>query len=262
MGNSSSGNWIGTPLSRRSFMHTALAGATVAASGALAGSLSGCTAADELLSTVGGSDTGDTAVKMVSNTTRFADFRPYVYEELPKVEAAALEPQLSNVVNLDQFTNRDYYYNVTELSDDAISKLEEQAFAVSDAESWAEFFGVYESNRYSFAPSFVTTDSALHTFHLMFNHVLTTLEEEHLFAALSTFSQQMVDASLEQYTQLTGSDFENAAVRNIAFFSVAASILAGSLVIPAGAPAEVEQLVTQELNFGAAADLIIRRATI
>ncbi len=50
MGNSSSGNWIGTPLSRRSFMHTALAGATVAASGALAGSLSGCTAADELLS--------------------------------------------------------------------------------------------------------------------------------------------------------------------------------------------------------------------
>ena len=238
-----------TPLSRRKFVHTALAGATVAASGVLVSTLAGCKAAGKI---IGSSDNGTASVEtvneMASNNTRFADFRKYSYEGLPRVEAINLMPSLSNIVNLNQFTDRNYYYNVTELSADAIRKLEENAFVVSNAESWAEYFGVYESNRYNFAPSFITTDSALHTFHLMFDHVLSKLEEEHLYEMLGVFSTQMLETSVQQYLKLSGSLFENAAIRNITFFCVGKSILMGNIQIPEDAPPEVEQLVSQELE--------------
>lgn len=71
----------------------------------------------------------------------------------PSVPAYTVAPGLTNVMNTDQFY----------LSDDAVNKLEENLFVVTNSYGH-EFFEVYESNRYNLVPNFVTVDSMMHTY--------------------------------------------------------------------------------------------------
>jgi len=80
-----------------------------------------------------------------------------------------------------------------------------------------EFFPLYESNRYSYTPSFITTDSILHNYHLMFDFLLKQLEEQKLAAELKQLNASMLSESLNQYDNLKGTEWENAAKRNIGF---------------------------------------------
>lgn len=193
-----------------------------------------------------------TALRLLS---AFADNLGYVYQGTPSVPVYSVEPNLGNIVNREQFTTGytdaegwDGYWLATSLSDEAINKIAKNGFAVSDSENWTEFFAVYESNRYNFVPSFITTDSAVHTFHLLFDYVLKDLEQQRLYGTLVTLSNDMVAASDAQYAALKGTAFENAARRNAAFFSVGASLLNPGFSVPAYA----QELVSQELALIAA----------
>jgi hypothetical protein len=184
----------------------------------------------------------------------FAENPGYTYSGTPAVPAYTVEAGLSNVENKLQFTTGypgkdwdgndiDGYWLATSLSDETIAMIEKNGFAISDSRNAREFFGVYETNRYDYVPSFVTTDSALHSFHLVFEYVLKDLEQQKLFGALSQLSKDMVAASDAQYSTLQGTAFENAALRNVAFFSVGASLLAADFAVPGYAA----DLVAQEL---------------
>jgi hypothetical protein len=178
----------------------------------------------------------------------------YTYTGTPQVPEYRVAAGLDNVENKLQFTTgypgKDWqgndifgYWLATSLSDEAISLIEKNGFAVSDSRNWREFFGVYERNRYSYVPNFITTDSALHTFHLVFGYVLRDLEQQKLFEILSVLSHNMVVESDTQYRALQGTAFENAALRNVAFFSVAASLLEPDFPVPE----YVRDLVAEEL---------------
>jgi hypothetical protein len=104
-------------------------------------------------------------------------------------------------------------------------KLNENGFVVNGDYGYSEFFDLYETNRYDLKASFITTDSILHTYHLYFNYLLKTLEETELFDTAVTLSDQMVKTSEEQYETAKGTNFEDAALRNLAYFSVAKKIL-------------------------------------
>ncbi len=131
----------------------------------------------------------------------------------PSVEPYTIEPDLSNVTNLDQF----YLQGEQEL-------LAQNGFVVS-GDTGSEFFEVYENNRYAQVPSFVTVDSMMHTYHLYFSYLLRNLERNYLSESLTRLSRSMLDNSISQYEQLKGSEWEEAAVRNVAFFTVGASLL-------------------------------------
>ena len=180
----------------------------------------------------------------------FGDYEDYAGNVKASVPAYSVSPGLANIVNKSQFLENDdendvyyYYHSWANLSKEAAALIEKNGFAVTDGRSWAEYFGVYEQNRYSFIPSFITTDSAVHTFHLMFDYVLKDLEQSMLYPYLIDLANAMLQASQAQYAKLKGTDFENAALRNVAYFAVAQQLLNPK----AEAPAEVSELVKQEL---------------
>ena len=113
----------------------------------------------------------------------------------------------------------DYYFAIN-LSDKAIDKIEENGFVVLGDWGDYEYFSVYETNRYNSVPSFITTDSAVHTFHLLYDYVLKDVENNNLLLCLKNLSENMEEASYQQYLELKGTAFENAALRNVAFFGV------------------------------------------
>ncbi len=141
---------------------------------------------------------------------------------VPSIEPYKVADDFSNVEYEDEFDNwfnPDHEY----ASPDAValrSKLIENNFAVvKDGRS--EFFDVYESNRYVMFPSFVTVDSLMHTYHLYFAYLMEQTEKSFLTDRVKNLGQQMTDESVSQFAELEGSDWANAALRNMEFFYIA-----------------------------------------
>jgi len=103
------------------------------------------------------------------------------------------------------------------------------------SEIYSEFYQVYESNRYGSLPVFITTDSIFHVYHLIFDKMLRDLEKTSFIPILKELTTAMLDSSIQQYDSLKGTDLEQAALRNVAYFAVPAEILGLSVIIPAEA---------------------------
>ena len=151
----------------------------------------------------------------------------------PKAATVAVSSGLSNVINADKLY----------LSDDVKALLQQNGFVVDDRMGNDEFFEVYESNRYQKVPNFVTVDSLMHTYHLYFQHLQKNTEREHLATVIQGMSQQLLQASEEQLKTLKGTEWENAAKRNVAFFAVGASLQDDATKVPS----EVADVVKAEL---------------
>lgn len=135
-------------------------------------------------------------------------------EYTPSVASYQVQEDLSDVENADRFY----------LQDHMVEKLAENNFVVCDA-TWSEFFDLYEQNRYLQYPSFVTTDSMMHTYHLYFSLLQKNTETDYLANLVGSLSTRMYSCSLEQYQQLTGTEWEDAAAMNVAFFAVGANLM-------------------------------------
>ena len=149
------------------------------------------------------------------------------------VEPYAIEADLGNVQNLEQFY----------LTEEMKQMLAQNGFMVME-NGGREFFDIYEVNRYSQIPSFVTVDSLMHTYHLYFAYLLRNIERETLSEQVKELGQKMLADSLEQYTALKGSEWESAAMRNVAFFAVGAKLMDEKTAVPK----EVEEIVSYELS--------------
>ena len=150
-------------------------------------------------------------------------------EVTPSVEDYYVAADMSNITNLEHFQKHYGYLNLDPDSDLA-RKLVQNGFVVTDY-AGSEFFEIYEWNRYDQIPNFVTVDSLMHTYHLYFSHLLKNIERDYLVGGLSDLSVQMLENSKAQYEQLKGSEWEDAALRNIAFFTIGAKLLDESIVI-------------------------------
>lgn len=162
----------------------------------------------------------------------------------PSVTAYQTASDLSNIENLGQF----YAYDTDE---DISGKLSANNFIVMDS-GYSEFFDVYESNRYSQVPSFVTVDSMMHTYHLYFALLQRTTERDYLTSMVKEMSRSMYETSLEQYKELKGSEWEQAAALNVGFFAVGACLMGDEAAIQI--PDEIKSVVDQELSCIEAAD--------
>ncbi len=138
----------------------------------------------------------------------------------PAAASYTLEKDLSNVDNLWQFYLDD---KMTEL-------LAKNGFVVRE-EAGREFFDLYERNRYNMIPNFVTVDSLMHTYHVYFAYLLKNIEKEYLTDQVRQLGIKMLEDSKEQYAQLKGSEWESAAVKNVAFFTVGAKLLDDTVLV-------------------------------
>jgi hypothetical protein len=172
----------------------------------------------------------------VRQTVRFADYKIQATSVNPALKPYTVEPGLKNVANAGDF----------ELSGAARALIEKYAFAAQfpAGEQYKQFFQIYEDGRYSQKPVFVTTDSMLHVYHLVFDKLLRSTETKYLIAELKQLTAAMSEAAQSQYETLRGTTAETAAKRNLAYFAVAARLLDASARVPAAVQAEV----TRELS--------------
>ena len=128
-------------------------------------------------------------------------------------------------------------------------RLAQVGFVVSPGVE-KEFFTLYEKARYANLPVFVTSDSLLHVYHLLFDKVLRTAETEYFIPLLRDLNQAVLAETDRQYQALQGSAWEEAARRAVAFVAVASKLLDASIQEPDYA----RELVQAELALVETAD--------
>ena len=169
----------------------------------------------------------------VALASKFAIYEETPVNISPKIPPYVVNKDLDNVINGNDFT----------LSLEAKNLLTKNSFVVTPAYH-SEFFSIYEENRYNYTPNFITTDSILHNYHLMFDFLLRQLEEQKLANELKQLNSKMLTESIDQYNNLKGTEWENAAKRNVGFFAVGSKLLDPAIVIPVIVKAEVDQELT------------------
>ncbi len=147
-----------------------------------------------------------------------------VYSE-PEVNAAAVPPAETPAEDLSNVRNSFV------LSEEQLDRLGVDGFVVSRGDD-KEFFTLYEQARYDNAPIFITSDSVLHIYHLLFDKVLRTAETEHFIALLAELNQAMLAQVDQQYQQLKGTPWEDAALRTVAFIGVGSKLLDPTVQVP------------------------------
>lgn len=131
--------------------------------------------------------------------------------------------------NIDQF----------HLSPQQKAGLLEKGFVVVPA-YYDQFYTVYQDCKKQNIPIFITTDSVLHTYHILYDYTLRIIETEHFSQDLQVLTQTMADTSLQYYRETN----DEAALKNVAYFCVAGRLLDNTFETPP----EVEDMVSQELQ--------------
>lgn len=131
----------------------------------------------------------------VSAKPVFALFEEPAVEAVPAVRHEPIAPDLSNV------------RAPLALSEAQRERLAQDGFVVSPSVE-KEFFTVYEKARYANVPIFVTSDSLLHVYHLLFDKVLRTAEIQYFIPLLRDLNQAMLAQTDSQYQVLQGTGWE------------------------------------------------------
>lgn len=163
-----------------------------------------------------------------AEASNFAEYEQDTVSADPQIDSYTIDPDLGNIYNAEQVY----------LSDAAKELLIQNGFVVSEG-NWDEFYSLYERNRMSNTPNFITTDSMLHNYHLAFDYLLRDLEKSKLYDELDSLTSSMLQASQAQYDQLKGTEWEDAARRNVAFYSVLNKILNPNASVPSYVQTEV-----------------------
>jgi len=142
----------------------------------------------------------------------FADYVPYQVEAQPTVPGYE--------INLGQVANPDLLMG---LSDEQRALLEENGFVVVPGRV-AQIYEIYKSAKERGIPILVTTDALLHTYHILYDYTLRSAEIQHFVNGLQGLNAAMIEVAKEQDLAASG-EVQEAARRNLAFFSVASVLL-------------------------------------
>lgn len=169
---------------------------------------------------------------------------PYVPVEVtPRVADYSINPDLSNVVNLDQFPN------LTEAQRD---KIASNGFVAAYGEE-EQLFYIYEKNSYKYIPNFITTDSVLQVYHVFYDYALRSAEGLTLLPNALALNKNMLRQLMIEYDKISEPDVKLQAQKALGYFGVAELAFGGEL--PADFPEEVKKLVESEMElFNAAVE--------
>ena len=144
--------------------------------------------------------------------------------------------KLDDIVNLSQFAG---------FTEDQEKRLLSDYFFISPSDTEQPFLA-YETNGYKSIPSFITSDSVLHSFHMFYDYTLKSLETDRLSSLMKDMTVHMLDASLQQYAEIKDSSLKKSAGKNAAYFAVAAELLGEDKDVKL--PADMEKAVKEELK--------------
>lgn len=162
------------------------------------------------------------------------EWNPISFEKL--VKPYKVKRDLSNIENIRQFG---------EFTPEQRDMLAKNGFVVTPSTE-EQLFYIYEKNEYLKIPSFITTDSVLHTYHVFFDYSLRNLEYGKLLGLLEQLTDSMLKKSMENYKQIKNPDVKTAALKNTAYFAVAQMALKKKL--PDGMPQEAKIMAEKEYS--------------
>ena len=164
--------------------------------------------------------------------TEFAEYKPYPVEVTPEVTSYTINEDFSNVINFSQF----------KFTKKEMELLGNNGFVVSPS-VFKEMFDVYNMAKEDGLPIFVTVDALLHSYHEIFDYCLRTLETKRFLKDLDNLTSSLLRISREQYLEATDPGIRDAALKNMAYFSVAGALLDPACRIPE----EASEIASQEL---------------
>jgi len=196
-------------------------------------------------------------VNYLSSKKPFADINIEIASYTPSIALYQISDNYSEISNLARFNFdeetkemllNNYFVAIrsTQVNTDSYQTIdyEESYFQEGIDSKYNEFFPIYEENRYNAVPSFITTDSILHTYHLMFDDSLKSLEQASFYESLEEISTYMLEESKKQYdyySSINDDKFTTASKRNVAYFTVPAKIMNPQIEIPSYIQEEVNQ---------------------
>jgi len=124
-------------------------------------------------------------------------------------------PDLENIAN--RFETKQFPDNFHQI-------LKDNGFVI-EKDTHEQLFHVYDKNRYSFTPSFVTTDLFLQLFHTYFAYTLKDLEKEKLSGLVSSLTEAMYFEAAKYAGTSKNPKVVKMANFNACFFAIAYTLL-------------------------------------
>jgi len=125
-------------------------------------------------------------------------------------------------------------------------KLKETGFVVVPNKDRMALYEVYNYCKYDGTPVFVTSDSILHTSHLIFDWYLRYLEIAHLKGDLTNLTDGLLAKTMEYYDTAEDEKIKEAALKNALYFTVAKQLLSGGDM--AEVPENLSETIKKEIE--------------
>lgn len=158
-----------------------------------------------------------------------------------QVSPYAIQEDLGNIANIDDYINEYMDFNQEQKQ-----ALVENKFFVDGKTITDQPFQWYEGNEYSYKPNFVTADSVLHLFHISYDALLRELEVEKFSPKLQELNEIMAQESAKDYQAAKDPLVKEAALKNTAYFALAADLFGKPL--EGEIPQEARDLAQEELG--------------
>lgn len=170
--------------------------------------------------------------------TRFGTYHPYLVTVTPQMDTFVVDT--NQILNWGQF-------NFTPAQKQAL--LQHGFFVTPGRDDptysgYFEIYDIYKECKERGVPIFVTTDALLHTYHIIYDAILKRSEQNVFFNQLLNLTAAMQLHSVDEYYQATEPLAQEAALLNVAYFSVAGYFLDPNFPVPAFA----NFLVQPEVN--------------
>ncbi len=165
----------------------------------------------------------------------FADFIPYDEAFTPNAPQYSISPGLTNIANLGLFPT---------LTMEDRQFIESNGFVAVPQSEFKQIHEILSDNDDNDLPSFVSSDAVLHAFHVLYDLALREAETYSFWSLLGNLTESLVDSSYAQYLDPPEGRWQDAALRNVIFFSVALSLLDNQTTVHG----EVQDAVAQVLS--------------
>lgn len=171
---------------------------------------------------------GSTMILIPSVNTLPSDNPKYTmasYYSSDELIINARTPQYSLPLDLASVVNINRIDEELTLTGQQKELLEKNGFVVRDFGVVSNIITPYEYLKKHDVPIFVTSDTLLHLYHILFDQTLKAIEEREFYDEILDLSKALFDRSLQEYETFKEPELKEAARRNVGFFGVALSLL-------------------------------------
>jgi ferric-dicitrate binding protein FerR (iron transport regulator) len=147
---------------------------------------------------------------------RFAKYYEKVETKVkPEIPAYTLP------LEMDKITNPDILKKIGGVDE---GLLKQNGFVVK---KWRgdDMVEAYDNLKKREMPIFITTDSLLHLYHIMFDETLREIEEREFYKDICAITESMLERAQKAYSESNDDQLKEAARRNVAYFTVGLKVL-------------------------------------